>query len=240
MKPLVLICSRDYEFYLFLASLAAMRGFDVALYEEAHDALAGVAGSALVALVPDNTSKPLDLGKCVSEFKATPNCGSTPIVVFIGAGNERLYIEALKAQTDEIFMRPFDPARFLAYLDRLVPPSSSSQQQTMNAQPIAGALHYARIAMIPDRRRVEVDGKELHLSPIEFRLLRHLLERPEVVFSRDELIQAVWPNMQFVEPRTVDVHVGRLRRALTDVIGRNVIRTVRAAGYSLDYGRDGI
>jgi two-component system phosphate regulon response regulator PhoB len=84
--------------------------------------------------------------------------------------------------------------------------------------------------------RVKRDGREVHLGPTEFRLLDHLIQHPGRVFSREQLLDAVWGSDVYVEARTVDVHIGRLRKALNT--GRDVdpIRTVRSAGYSLDMG----
>ncbi|MCG8593416.1 MAG: winged helix-turn-helix domain-containing protein, partial [Kiloniellales bacterium] len=75
--------------------------------------------------------------------------------------------------------------------------------------------------------------KEIHLGPIEYKLLQHLLQAPEQVFSREDLISAAWPDNVYVRLRTVDIHVGRLRKALKSVDKRDLIRTVRSAGYAL-------
>jgi len=77
-------------------------------------------------------------------------------------------------------------------------------------------------------------GREIHLGPTEFRLLRHFLENPGRVFSREQILDAVWGPDSYVEPRTVDVHIRRLRKSLNNGGGADLIRTVRAAGYSLD------
>ncbi|MDP3401646.1 MAG: winged helix-turn-helix domain-containing protein, partial [Brevundimonas sp.] len=82
--------------------------------------------------------------------------------------------------------------------------------------------------------RVRRAGKEIHLGPTEFRLLDHFMQHPGRVFSREQLLDAVWGSDVYVEARTVDVHVGRLRKALSVEGTANPIRTVRSAGYSLD------
>jgi two-component system phosphate regulon response regulator PhoB len=82
--------------------------------------------------------------------------------------------------------------------------------------------------------RVRRDGQEIHLGPTEYRLLRYFLQRPERVFSREQLLDAVWGRDIFVEQRTVDVHIRRLRKALNVVGEVDIIRTVRSAGYALD------
>jgi two-component system phosphate regulon response regulator PhoB len=82
--------------------------------------------------------------------------------------------------------------------------------------------------------RVRRNGKDIHLGPTEFKLLDHLIQHPGRVFSREQLLDAVWGSDVYVEARTVDVHVGRLRKALSREGERDPIRTVRSAGYSLD------
>jgi two-component system phosphate regulon response regulator PhoB len=84
--------------------------------------------------------------------------------------------------------------------------------------------------------RVTRNGAEVHLGPTEFRLLDHFIQHPGRVFSREQLLDAVWGSDVYVETRTVDVHIGRLRKALSKGGGDDPIRTVRSAGYSLDAG----
>jgi two-component system phosphate regulon response regulator PhoB len=81
---------------------------------------------------------------------------------------------------------------------------------------------------------VKRNGREIHLGPTEFRLLSHLMQHPGRVFSREQLLDAVWGSDVYVEARTVDVHIGRLRKALNGDVDGDPIRTVRSAGYSLD------
>ena len=96
------------------------------------------------------------------------------------------------------------------------------------------ALSYADIVMDLVAHRVTREGKPVHLGPTEFRLLRHFMEHPGRVFSRERLLDAVWPHDADIDSRTVDVHVRRLRKALNEGDLPDVIRTVRSAGYSLD------
>jgi two-component system phosphate regulon response regulator PhoB len=82
--------------------------------------------------------------------------------------------------------------------------------------------------------RVRRAGRPIHLGPTEFRLLRHFLRQPRRVFSREQLLDAVWGHDVYVEARTVDVHIRRLRKALNEGGGADILRTVRTAGYALD------
>ncbi|WP_368516736.1 winged-helix domain-containing protein [Rhizobium sp.] len=231
MKPLILICSRDYEFYLLLAQILNMRGFKSSLVEGAEEALASVKSDDLVAVIIDYHNDAFRIGDLVNQFRETLTDKIPPIAVFVGAGNQQLYLEVLKTGVSEIFMRPFNPERFLSYLSDLSPEESAKSCMKGTS---GNTLIYAEITMHLDSMRVDCDGIDVQLSPIEFRLLQHFLQKPGYVFSRDALIEAAWPQGTFVEPRTVDVHVGRLRRGMRRVLGRDIIRTVRATGYALD------
>jgi two-component system, OmpR family, phosphate regulon response regulator PhoB len=98
----------------------------------------------------------------------------------------------------------------------------------------AETLRFGDIAMDLSAHRVTRDNAQIHLGPTEFRLLRHFMEHPGRVFSREQLLDAVWGKDVYVEARTVDVHIRRLRIALNGNDHADVIRTVRAAGYALD------
>jgi two-component system phosphate regulon response regulator PhoB len=231
MKPLILICSTDYEFYLLLAQILNMRGLESSLVEGAEEALANVKSDDLVAVIIDYHSDAFRIGDLVSQIRETLADRAPPIAVFVAAGNQQLYLEVLKTGVSEIFLRPFNPERFLSYLSDLSPDGNA---RSCTERASDNSLIYAEITMQLHSRRVDCNGIDVQLSPIEFRLLQHFLQRPGYVFSREALIEAAWPQGTFVEPRTVDVHVGRLRRRMRGVLGRDIIRTVRATGYALD------
>ena len=131
-----------------------------------------------------------------------------------------------EAGANESFVRPLAPAQLLDFL-----------RATLAAFPMTAGedrrLRFADLEMNLNTYRVFRNSQEVHLCPIEFRLLRHMLARPGKVFTRDELIRAAWPSNIFVDARTVDVHIGRLRRTLKAAAERDLIRTVRSAGYAV-------
>ncbi|MEJ2026584.1 MAG: winged helix-turn-helix domain-containing protein, partial [Limibacillus sp.] len=110
------------------------------------------------------------------------------------------------------------------------------------AQPALSAdvLEFEDLSMDLAAHRVKRGRRTVHLGPTEYRLLRHLLQHPGRVFSREQLLDAVWGHDVYVEPRTVDVHIRRLRKALNDNEDADLIRTVRAAGYALDHPGEAI
>lgn len=144
------------------------------------------------------------------------------------SGPEKISVELLKSGTDDAFARPDSPITPAGHM-----PANRARSTTARTAGKLTLLTFADIELDPDSYRVRRGGREIHLCPIEFRLLRHLLENPGRVFTRDDLIGAGWRKNVYVGPRTVDVHVGQLRRALGAKSEKDLIRTVRSVGYIL-------
>jgi two-component system phosphate regulon response regulator PhoB len=151
---------------------------------------------------------------------------NTPIIMLTARGEESDRIRGLDTGADDYVVKPFSvtemSARIRAVLRR-IRPALSEETATF------GDILVDRVA-----RRVRRNAREVHLGPTEYKLLDHLIQHPGRVFSREQLLDAVWGSDVYVEARTVDVHVGRLRKALIADGERDPIRTVRSAGYSLD------
>ncbi|MEM9810130.1 MAG: phosphate regulon transcriptional regulator PhoB [Pseudomonadota bacterium] len=149
-----------------------------------------------------------------------------PIIMLTARAEETDRVRGLETGADDYVLKPFSMeelvARIRAVLRRIRP---SLVSDTVNC----GDIEIDRTA-----HRVRRNGQEVHLGPTEFRLLDHLMQNPGRVFSREQLLNAVWGSDVFVEARTVDVHIGRLRKALSKHGQNNPIRTVRSAGYSLE------
>ena len=149
--------------------------------------------------------------------------GNVPIIMLTARGEEEDRIRGLETGADDYMTKPFSPKELLARAGAVL--------RRVRPAIAAEAVSYAGIEMDLAAHRVRRDGKPLSLGPTEYRLLRHFLEHPGRVFSRQQLLEAVWPHSEEIELRTVDVHVRRLRLALGEP---DVIRTVRSAGYALD------
>jgi two-component system phosphate regulon response regulator PhoB len=152
--------------------------------------------------------------------------GNVPIIMLTARGEESDRVRGLDTGADDYVTKPFSPrelmSRVAAVLRRVRPALAGE------------TLSYADIEMDVTAHRVRRGGQPVQLGPTEFRLLRHLLEQPGRVFSREALLDAVWQHDPDIDARTVDVHVRRLRRALNEGGRPDIIRTVRSAGYSLD------
>lgn len=160
------------------------------------------------------------------QIRARPETKNLPVIMLTARSEEADRIRGLEIGADDYITKPFSTneliARVRAVLRRIRP--GLVQDEVTH-----GDIKVDRTA-----HRVWRDGKEIHLGPTEFRLLDHLIQHPGRVFSREQLLNAVWGSDVFVEVRTVDVHIGRLRKALNKYNQGDPIRTVRSAGYALD------
>jgi two-component system phosphate regulon response regulator PhoB len=151
---------------------------------------------------------------------------NVPIIMLTARGEEGDRIRGLETGADDSVTKPFSPRELVARVGavlRRVRPALAGEQ-----------LSYADIEMDVAAHKVARSGKAVQLGPTEFRLLRHFLEHPCHVFSRERLLDAVWSHDPDIDLRTVDVHVRRLRKALNEGGRPDLIRTVRSAGYALD------
>ena len=155
-----------------------------------------------------------------------PDTANVPIIMLTARGEETDRIRGLETGADDYVTKPFSPRELVARVGavlRRVRPALAGEQ-----------LAYADIEMDIVAHKVRRGGEPIALGPTEFRLLRHFLEHPGRVFSRERLLDSVWGHDSDIEPRTVDVHIRRLRKAMNAGDRGDVIRTVRSAGYALD------
>ena len=159
-------------------------------------------------------------------LRRSKETANIPIIMLTARTEEDDRIRGLDTGADDYVTKPFSPreltSRINAVLRRVRPALSGK------------TLEYAGVILDSSAHKVTRGGKPVHLGPTEFRLLRHFLENPGRVFSREQLLDAVWGHDVYVELRTVDVHIRRLRKALNEHGDNDIIRTVRSAGYALD------
>jgi two-component system phosphate regulon response regulator PhoB len=164
------------------------------------------------------------------QLRRKPETRHVPIIMLTARSEETDKVRGLNVGADDYMTKPFSMPELVARVRALLRRAKPSQAK--------GQLTFGDITLDLDAHRVSRGGRYVHLGPTEFRLLQYLMERPGTVFSREELLNGVWGPDIYVEPRTVDVHIRRLRKALNAEDSVDVIRTVRAAGYSLDASGD--
>jgi two-component system, OmpR family, phosphate regulon response regulator PhoB len=158
-------------------------------------------------------------------LRAKPSTRNLPVIMITARSEESDRIRGLDTGADDYLAKPFSMAELIARIRavlRRIRPALAGDTVDVGDITIDRAAH-----------RVTRNGQELHLGPTEFRILDHFAQHPGRVFSREQLLDAVWGSDVYVEIRTVDVHIGRLRKALTRDGGSDPIRTVRSAGYAL-------
>lgn len=156
-------------------------------------------------------------------LRRRPNTANLPILMLTARGEEDDRVRGLETGADDYVTKPFSPKELVARANavlRRVRPALAAQ-----------SLDYGGLEMDLAAHKVRRNGKTVALGPTEYRLLRHFLENPGRVFSRQQLLETVWPHSEEIELRTVDVHIRRLRLALGEP---DLVRTVRSAGYALD------
>lgn len=157
--------------------------------------------------------------------------GDTPIIMLTARSEEAERVRGLATGADDYMVKPFSVPELLARIRSIL--------RRINPDAVADQLKAGDLSLDRKTRRVTRSTRDINLSPTEFRLLEHLMQNPGRVYSRAQLLDTVWGHDVYVDERTVDVHVGRLRKSLSR--GREVdpIRTVRGMGYSFDerFGR---
>ena len=227
MRPKVLIVEDDANLVELVRYNLEAAGFDIVSTPDGEEALvlAGEEKPDLVVL--DWMIENLSGIEVCRRLRRAPATANLPIVMLTARAEEADRVRGLETGADDYLTKPFSPrelvARVRAVLRRLRPALSG------------GSLDYAGISMDTAAHKVTRRGQPIQLGPTEFRLLRHFLEHPGRVFSREQLLDAVWGRDVYVEQRTVDVHIRRLRKAINvnDTLP-DVVRTVRSAGYALD------
>jgi two-component system phosphate regulon response regulator PhoB len=159
-------------------------------------------------------------------LRARPETRQLPIIMLTARGEESERVRGLATGADDYIVKPFSVPELLARVNALLRRASPER--------VADVLSFGDISIDREKKRVSRSGHAIDLGPTEYRLLEFLMERPGRVFSREQLLDGVWGSDIYIDERTVDVHVGRLRKALNRGHSDDPIRTVRGAGYALD------
>ena len=227
MTPHILVVEDEDALSTLLQYNLDKEGYDVVVAADGEEALTLVSERLPDIIILDWMLPKISGIEVCRRLRQRSESRNVPIIMLTARGEESDRIRGLDTGADDYIVKPFAmselSARIRAVLRRIRPGLAEDRVHI-------GDLTIDRVA-----HRVKRAGKEIHLGPTEFRLLDYLMQHPGRVFSREQLLDAVWGSDVYVEARTVDVHVGRLRKALNKEEAMvDPIRTVRSAGYSLD------
>jgi len=228
MRPAVLVVEDEPALSTLLRYNLEKEGFDVSEARDGEEALLQLKEAKPDAVLLDWMLPRLSGLEVCRQIRRAPAWRDLPVIMLTARGEEGDRVRGLDSGADDYVVKPFSTTELIARLKAVI----------RRARPAAGAevLRFADLAVDLSAHRVTRAGDPVHLGPTEFRLLRFLLERPGRVFSREQLLDAVWGRDAEVELRTVDVHIRRLRKAVNDGGRPDLVRTVRSAGYALDAG----
>ena len=226
LKPLVLIVEDEADIVTLLKYNLEKEGFRVVAAGDGEEALL-LAGEQTPHIVLLDWMLPLMSGlEVCRQLRRNPKTRDIPIIMLTARGEEGDRVRGLNSGADDYLTKPFSPTELVARMRAVLRRSAPA----LNDE----TLRFGDVEMDLASHRVRRQGRDVHLGPTEFRLLRHFLQHPGRVFSREQLLDMVWGHDVYVEPRTVDVHIRRLRKALNEETEVDIIRTVRSAGYALD------
>ncbi len=226
MSPLILVVEDESALVTLLRYNLEREGFRVAEARDGEEALL-MAREQKPDLVLLDWMLPLLSGlEVCRQMRRMAETRGVPIIMLTARGEEGDKLRGLDSGADDYVTKPFSPSELVARIRAALRRS----RPTANGE----SLQFEDLTMDLAAHRVRRRGRDIHLGPTEFRLLRYLLEHQGRVFSREQLLDMVWGQDVYVEPRTVDVHIRRLRKAINASDETDLIRTVRSAGYSLD------
>lgn len=226
MKPYILIVEDEAPQAEMLSYNLEREGYRTRVASDGDEALAVTSEEAPDLVVLDWMLPEVSGIEVCRQLRRRVDSKHLPIIMLTARGEETDRVRGLDSGADDYMVKPYSPGEMVARI----------RASLRRSRPGFGdeTLEYAGIVMDLAAHKVTFGGKSVHLGPTEYRLLLTLIERPGRVFSRERLLDLAWGREIYVEQRTVDVHIRRLRKALADAGGNDLIRTVRGAGYSLD------
>ena len=224
-EPVVLVVEDDAAQREVLAYNIKAEGFNVETAETGDEALLKVRESAPDLVVLDWMLPNVSGIEICRQLKMGADTARIPVIMLSARSEETDRVRGLETGADDYIVKPYSVAELLARI--------RTQLRRTRPAAVGQRLEYEDLAMDLEEHRVFRADKQVKLGPTEFRLLATFMERPGRVWSREQLLDRVWGRDIYVDTRTVDVHIGRLRKALRGAGGSDPLRTVRGAGYAL-------
>jgi len=225
-KPLVLVVEDEAAIVTMLRYNLEKQGFRVDEAADGQEALTRIAEERPDLVLLDWMLPSLSGIEVCRQIRRRNATRDLPVIMLTARSEDQDAVRGLNIGADDYITKPFSIDALLARMRALL--------RRANTVPSKGRLNFHDLMMDLSAHRVQRNGRALHLGPTEFRLLEFFMQHPQRVFSREELLDAVWGRDIHVEPRTVDVHIRRLRKSINGPGELDVVRTVRAAGYALD------
>jgi two-component system phosphate regulon response regulator PhoB len=225
-KPLVLVVEDEAPLATMLRYNLEKQGFRVEEAADGQEALTRIAETQPDLVLLDWMLPTVSGLEVCRQIRRKASTRDLPVIMVTARTEDQDAVRGLNTGADDYITKPFNIEALLARMRALL--------RRSNAMPVKGQLEFHDIEMDLAAHRVTRNGRRLHLGPTEFRLLEFFMQHPRRVFSREELLDAVWGPDIHVEPRTVDVHIRRLRKSINGDNELDVVRTVRTAGYALD------
>jgi two-component system phosphate regulon response regulator PhoB len=225
MKPFIIIAEDEPAVSELLRYNLEAQGYETAIARDGDEALLLIEERTPDLILLDWMLPRVSGIEICRRVRSRTDLANLPIIMLTAKTEEADRVRGLEMGADDYVTKPFSTneliARVKAVLRRIRPAL------------VHDMIHVGDISIDRTTHSVTRNGQHIHLGPTEFRLLEYFAQHPKRVFSREQLLDGVWGSDVYVEARTVDVHVGRLRKALMSEGGDNPIRTVRSAGYSL-------
>ncbi|MCL2429673.1 MAG: phosphate regulon transcriptional regulator PhoB [Alphaproteobacteria bacterium] len=225
-KPLVLVVEDEAALATMLRYNLEKQGFRVEGAVDGQEALTRIAETSPDLVLLDWMLPAMSGIEVCRQIRRRPATRDLPVIMVTARTEEQDAVRGLNTGADDYIAKPFSMEALLARMRALL--------RRSNPVPSRGQLTFQDVSVDLAAHRVQRNGRPIHLGPTEFRLLEFFMQHPRRVFSREELLDAVWGPDIHVEPRTVDVHIRRLRKSINAKDELDLVRTVRAAGYSLD------
>ena len=225
IRPTVLLVEDEPAQRELLAYNLEAEGFDVIAADNGEDGLILVDENDPDLIVLDWMMPQLSGIEVCRRLKSNSKTRQIPVIMLSARAEEVDRVRGLETGADDYVVKPYSVIELMARV--------KAHLRRIRAAAVGDRLEYGDIMLDPETHKVFRSQSELKLGPTEFRLLSTFMEKPGRVWSRDQLLDRVWGRDIYVDTRTVDVHVGRLRKALCQYGGDDPLRTVRGAGYSL-------
>lgn len=225
-KPTILVVEDEVPLLTLLRYNLEKQGFKVDEAGDGEEALLRVAEGRPDLVLLDWMLPAISGIEVCRQLRRRPGARDLPIIMVTARTEDQDAVRALDTGADDYISKPFAMDSLMARIRALL--------RRSGAVATRGVLSWRDLVLDQDAHRVSRAGRPLHLGPTEYRLLEFLMQHPGRVFSREQVLDAVWGRDIHVEPRTVDVHIRRLRKAVNGPGEEDVIRTVRSAGYALD------